>query len=537
MNILSLENPADRNAGRLLTLQAAEIPDAIAYRTGDASYTFAKANAQVNRYAEGLHRLGVGKGDRVVLFLRSSIEFIFLALATNKLGAVWVPINGDYKGSWLRDAITESRGRVVVSDTSKLPRLREVLSPAECGTLLVNNLDGSELPAGAVDLQSFDSLPAAEPADPGILPGDTSAILWTSGTTGKSKGVLQPHNVWIHAAENIHRQFGTLPGDVVYNCLPLYNTAAWVTAVFRALITGITCALDEHFSATDFWKRVAFYRATETTTLGAMHMFLWNVPPAEGDAANTLRSANVIPLPPRLVKPFMHRFGLQKVQKGYGQSEASTILQCIEDGVKEWKPHALGLPAPGIEVTIRNDAGNECAPGEAGEFCIRPLRQNLLFNGYFGNQEATAKAWHGEWYRTGDLGMRDAEGDFFFLDRKSDFIRDKGRNISSLQVEAAVIQHPAVEAVACFGIPSEHIETESEIKIDVVRKPGQQVSAEELARFVNDNAPYFFVPRYIEFVESLPYTPTNKVQKYKLREKGLTPEVWDRTRSGFELRK
>ncbi len=537
MNILPLDNPADRTLGRILTLQAQAIPDAPCYLVDDKVYTFGEVNRTVNRYAAGLAGLGVQQGDRVIIFMRSCVEFIKMAFAVNKLGAVWVPINGDYKGEWLAEAIEDSKGKVLVTDTDKFPRVQEAVKPGSYGALVVKVNDGGSLPAGAIDIASFDTLPDAEPPAVDIHYGDTCAILWTSGTTGKSKGVMQPHNVWVNAAESAKEYFGAKPGDVVYNCMPLYNTGAWITAIFRALVVGIPCALDEHFSASQFWDRIKHYKATETTTLGAMHMFLWNAPESPDDAGNTLRNANVIPLPPHLTKPFMQRFGLEKIQKGFGQSEAALILRCLEDGVKEWKPNCLGSFAPGVEVKILDDEGNECPPGVPGEFCLRPTRQYAIFNGYFDNPEATAKAFHGEWYRTGDLGVRDADGDFFFVDRKSDYIRDKGRNISSLQVEHAVMQHPAVQAVACFGIPSEHIENEAEVKIDVVLKPGMSATPEELARFVNDNAPYFFVPRYIEFVDELPMTPTNKVQKYKLREKGLGGKVWDRMKSDFKLNK
>ena len=541
MNILPLDDIADRNLGRILYLQSQQIPDAPCYLVDNKTYSFAEVNRIVNRYAAGLSQLGVKKGDRVVIFMRSCVEFIFMAFAANKIGAIWVPINGDYKGSWLADAITESKGKVLVTDTDKYPRVQEVLSADAYGKLLVKSIDGAAIPAHAVGLSSFDKLPDAEPPAIAIHYGDTSSILWTSGTTGKSKGVLQPHNVWINTAESPKDYFEVRKGDVVYNCLPLYNTGAWIVNIFRALIVGIPVALDENFSASEFWNRIKFYKATETTTLGAMHMFLWNAPETADDAKNTLRQANIIPLPAHLTKPFMKRFGIERIQKGYGQSEAALIMRCSEDGVKEWKPNCLGSMAPGVEVSIRDDEGHECPAGVAGEFCLKPQKPYVIFNGYFENPDATAKSYHygeqGKWYRTGDLGIRDADGDFFFVDRKSDFIRDKGRNISSLQVEAQVMQHPAVAAVACFGIPSEHIENEAEVKIDVVLKPGASVTAEELARFVNDKAPYFFVPRYIEFVDSLPYTPTNKVQKYKLREKGLTPQTWDRLKTDFVLKK
>jgi len=538
MNVLPLDNVADRNLGRILFLQAEAIPDKPCFLTQEKNYSYAEANAIVNRYAHGLADLGVEKGDRVVIYMRSCVEFILMAYAANKLGAMWVPINGDYKGAWLAESIEDSKGKVLITDTDKLPRLQECNALKEGDQLIVKVLEGGSLPDKAVDLASFDSLSDAEPPAIDIDYGDTCAILWTSGTTGKSKGVMQPHNVWVNAAESAYGYFGAEEGDVLYNCMPLYNTGAWITSIFRALIVGLAVALDEHFSASDFWNRIAFYKATETTTLGAMHMFLWNAPETPDDAKNTLRNANVIPLPPNLVEPFMKRFGLARVNKGYGQSEAAAIMKCIEDGEKQWKPNCLGDVCDGLNISVRNDEGEECAPGEAGEFCVMPLKPHVIFNGYFENPEATAKCYHENgWYRTGDLGMRDGDGDIFFLDRKSDFIRDKGRNISSLQVEAQIMQHPAVQAVACFGIPSEHIENEAEVKVDVILKPGETLTAEELARFVNDNAPYFFVPRYIEFVDSLPYTPTNKVQKYKLREKGLTENTWDRMKSDFKVEK
>jgi len=537
MHILPLDKPADRTLGRILMLQAQAIPDAPCYLVDDRVYSFAEVNCTVNRYAAGLQQLGVQKGDRVLIFMRSCVEFIMLAFAANKLGAIWIPINGDYKGEWLKEAVEDSKGKVIVTDTDKYPRLAEVVNENNRSALVVKVNAGGILPANAVDLAAFEKLSDAEPQTVDIHYGDTCAILWTSGTTGKSKGVMQSHNVWINAAESAKEYFGVAAGDVVYNCMPLYNTGAWITSVFRALIVGIPVALDEHFSASHFWERIKHYKATETTTLGAMHMFLWNAPETPEDATTTLRYANVIPLPPHMTKPFMQRFGLQKVQKGFGQSEAALILRCLEDGEKQWKPNCLGAVATGMDVSIRDDDGNECPAGTPGEFCLRAQRPHAIFNGYFENPSATKNAYYGEWYRTGDLGVRDADGDYFFVDRKSDYIRDKGRNISSLQVEHAVMQHPAVQAVACFGIPSEHIQSEAELKIDVVLKPNAAVSAEELATFINDTAPYFFVPRYIEFVGELPMTPTSKVQKYKLREKGLSGQVWDRTKTDFKLKK
>ena len=189
------------------------------------------------------------------------------------------------------------------------------------------------------------------------------------------------------------------------------------------------------------------------------------------------------------------------------------------------------------DVRILDDRDYEVAPGETGEFCIRPLEPYAIFNGYFERPELTVGAWRNLWYHTGDLGRRDAAGQYYFVDRKADFIRFKGRNIASVEVEAAVAAHPAVAQAAAHGVTSEELAAEAELKVCVVRKPGQQVTAEELARFVSDTAPRHFVPRYIEFLDSLPATPTGRVQKFALRERGVTPQTWDAKRAGFVVAK
>jgi len=173
--------------------------------------------------------------------------------------------------------------------------------------------------------------------------------------------------------------------------------------------------------------------------------------------------------------------------------------------------------------------------GEPGEFCVRPRGPHIIFNGYFDRLDATAECFYGDWYRTGDLGRADADGDYFFVDRKKDSIRYKGRNVSSFQIEMVAVKHPAVAAAAAFGVPSAELESECEIKLDIVLKPGATATPEEVARFINNNAPYFLVPRFIEILDALPYTPTNKIEKYKLRARGATSTAWDRIAAGFAI--
>lgn len=535
MNRLELDDPRARLLGRCLRRQAEAIPDDDFLVADDAHYSYGRANALANAYAAGFREAGVGRGDTVAFFTESTPEVVFSALGLNKLGAVWVPANTDYKGVWLRETLEDSRARVLVADAALLPRVLD----ATAGTapferiLVRGELPDTDLGIALEPLDAFAELPAGEPDDEGLHYGDTAAILWTSGTTGRSKGVMQSHNVWIKAAINGAETANLREGEILYNCLPMYNSGAWVANVFRALVCGVPCAMDPRFSASEFWDRVRHYGATMGFTLGAMHIFLWNAPERPDDADTPLRVLSAIPMPPDLEEPFKKRFGLEEIVQGYGQSEVMTVLARTRG--RSWKPHSLGEPQAGLEVRILDDQDQPVAAGEPGELCVRPIEPFSLFNGYFNNDAATVRAWRNLWYHTGDLVRRDEDGEYFFVDRKADFIRYKGRNLSSFAVEAAVMAHPAVAQAAAHGVQAAELESEAEMKVCVVLQPGRTLGADELARFVNDNAPYFFVPRYIEFLDALPQTPTGRVQKYKLRERGVTPETWDARSAGFEV--
>ena len=514
-------------------MQAEAAGDAVFLMESDRRFTFLEADRQVNSIARGLAALGVGQGDRVAFFAHSCAEIVFLILAANRLGAIWVPINTDYKGDWLRDTLISTRAKAVVVDSRLAARLVEVIkSVPECPVLLLG-----EAPNAPGWMQPFALLQSFSDADIDhafIRHGDVSAILWTSGTTGKSKGVMQSHNAWIRVALAGSRTYGTRPGDAVLNVLPLYNSAAWSTNILRALVEGIPCALEPGFSVSSFWDRLRFYNATQTFTLGSMHIFLWQAPARKNDTDNPLRVAGMVPMPDDLLRPFCKRFGIEAINQGFGQSEILGFLLREDKPLKTWKPGALGEVGSDMDVRLVDDDGADVAVGQIGEFAVRPREEHAIFEGYFDNEEANAAAFtHDGWYLLGDLGRKDEDGDYFFVDRKKDAVRFKGRNISTLEVEAAIRKHPDVADVAVYGLPSEYLSSESELAAAVVVKPGSGLAAEGLARFVHETAPYFFVPRYIELVSGLPYTPTNKVKKFELRERGVTPSMWDRVTEAF----
>jgi len=530
MNYLDYKKEDNRVLGRILQTQAETIGDDVFIRQDDVSYTYAETWGLACRYATGLKAFGVGREDNVNIFMESCPEYIFAAFACNLLGARWIPVNTDYRGKWLLETIEDSQPAALLTDRKYSENLPE--SVRESYTTLIKD--------GENDNLTFESLEQSD--DTGFEPffghyGDTVAILWTSGTTGKSKGVMQSHNTWLRAALNTASMGRLGEGDVTYNCLPLYNSAAWVTSVFPALISGTKLAIDPAFSASNFWDRTRYYDATHIFTLGAMHMFLWNAPPSEQDRDNPVRSANMIPMPPDIHRPFCQRFGIKAIHQGFGQSEVMGGMSRPDDGVTEYPPGALGHPDDDIEVILLDDQNQVVPVGEPGEICMREVKPHTLFNGYFNAPDTTEEAWSGGWYHSGDLARQDENGHYFFVDRKKDVIRYKGRNVSSLAIESVARCHQDLQDVAVYGVTSDELEAEHEIMLMAVPAPGASPSAGEIARYLNDNAPYFFVPRYIEFAESLPMTPTQKVRKVELRKRGVTASTWDARAEGFKVQR
>lgn len=538
MNKLDLNNTEHRIFGEMLRVQAEQVGDTAFLITENQRISFAEAEAITNALAGGLVAIGREKGDRVALYMGSRPEVVLCALAINKIGAVWTPINTDYQGEWLLDTLTRSHCKVLVTDAEYQQRIVDIQQKLSVEQMVLI-ADGNEQKLQNCSLYEQlleHSQIKADYSDMNY--GDTCAILWTSGTTGKSKGVMQSYNCWVRAiVDGSSLMFDSRQGDVIYCVLPLFNAAAWITSIFRALIEGIPCVIEPRFSVTDFWGRVKQFGATQTFLIGAMGVFVLNAPAHPDDADNPLRAAQVVPLSPELWPVFEQRFGVRLVRTGLGQSECLMVMTQSEDR-DDVPVYSLGFPPADIEVALFDDDGNPVAIGEAGEICVRPLAPFVLFNGYFDNPEATAETFRGEWFLTGDIGRQDPEnGAYYYVDRKKDALRFAGRNISTLEVESVARRHPDVADVAAFGIPSAEVASEHELKLNIVLAENASTSYQQLCEFINDNAPHFFVPRYMEFVDRLPYTPTNKVQKFKLREAGLSEQTWDIRQSSYRVKR
>ncbi|MEZ5567908.1 MAG: AMP-binding protein [Halioglobus sp.] len=534
MNAVDLSDTKNRHLGKILALQAAANGATDFLITDEQRISFGEAEQLTNQLAAGFANLGITVGDRVAFYVGNLPELVLMCLALNKLGAIWVPVCTDYKGDWLSDTLKRSRANVLVTDAEHLGRIEEVENDLNHQHLVVIE-EPEAARKGAVSFSQLADHPPISADYDSMSYCDTNAILWTSGTTGKSKGVMVAHNNWIRSTlMGTALQYETRDGDIAYCAMPLYNAGAWLTSIVRALMMGIGVVIEKKFSVSQFMDRIKHFGATQTFAVGSMGVFLMGTPEREDDADTPLREAGIVPLPPAMWDTFSTRFGVKLVRSGLGQSECLLSLNHEHCDV-EAPVYALGFPPPDADVRLFDDDGNEVPDGEAGEICVRPLAPCILFNGYFDNPEATAEAFRGEWFLTGDMARKDPDtGAFFFVDRKKDAVRFAGRNISTVEVESVVMRHPDVAEAAAFGIPSEALDSEDELKINLVLKNGANPSHEDIARFINDNAPYYFVPRFMEFVDALPYTPTNKVQKYLLRQAGINEKTWDLTTSTFK---
>src|SRR5438093_4963238 len=314
MNFLDLSDQRDRTLHGILRRQAEAIPDATYLWVDDEKVSFAEVEARATAWAAALRGLGVQRGDSVAFLLRSCPEFVYATFGCLQLGAIWIPVNVDYRGAWLRATLEDAAARVLVVDAELCPRVAEVaaglpfqhaiaLGDASRGALPWPTLSAAEvaMSAGMV----------AAPEDPGTGAGDTACVLLTSGTTGRSKGVMQSHNVWIRGALSGAQNSGIRDGDVLYGCLPMYNSAAWVAHIYRALVAGIPVGLDPAFSVQTFWDRVRHYGAAQIFTLGTMHIYLWQAPERPDDAHNPVRHAGCVPMPDQLIDPFKKRFAIE----------------------------------------------------------------------------------------------------------------------------------------------------------------------------------------------------------------------------------
>jgi crotonobetaine/carnitine-CoA ligase len=504
-------------------------------------FSAAEAASAANRLANSLAAMGVRPGDRVATLVENSAEALLAWWGIVRGGAVAVPINTAYKGEYLRHQLADSGSRVLIVEASLADRVARISqeTPALEHVVVI----GAAAEPPGVTVHTWDDVLGSDDAEPGVTvrPADLATFIYTGGTTGPSKGCMLSHNYH----EVLTRQIGICwrrtADDVVWTPLPMFHFNAIVTAVLGPLVYGGRAAIYRRFSVSNFWPEMNRTGATVTSTLGTMAYLLAHdvdrpeMPQSGAPEANTsLRLIGAAPLPVEVDSILRERFGIETFSGAYGTTEAS-LVSWQPPGVRN-KPNGAGvINDEFFDVRIFDDDDNELARGTEGEIVLRPKRPHTMFEGYWGRPEATVEASRNWWYHTGDIGRVDDEGFLFFVDRKADYLRRRGENISSFEVERVLMGHGSLADVAVHAVPSDV--TEDDLKITATLVEGATLREEDLFRWCIDQLPYFALPRYIEFRDELPRSPVGRVLKRDLRDEGPNAATWDAEAAGITYEK
>ncbi len=489
---------------------------------GGPEWTVDELLDEVQARATHLHSQGVAAGDFVLVWLPSGPDMMVAWFALNYIGAVFVPLNIDYRGNLLAHAINETRAQLLISHPDLIERLQGLELPALQSIL---HTGAGAPPQSGLAVGSFH-----EPVDVGsvVAPqavdaGDTQTVIFTSGTTGPSKGVLCPYRQILLTGIATYGYLGRQ--DTVMIELPMFHIGG-VGAVIGALHAGATLVIFDGFRTQDFWQRVQEFSVTSSSGLiGSMAAFLLQAEPHPQDRNNTLRMLTMMLNPQALQAA--ERFGFDYVS-GFNMTELSVPLisepNCTVAG-------SLGTPRDGVECRVVDDNDQPVAVGEAGELIVRADAPWAFNKGYLNRPEATAEAWRGGWFHTGDLVRRDNRGNYYYVDRKKDAIRRRGENISSVEVEQVLLTHPGVREAAAVGVDSPL--GEQEVLVALTADTDLDFTA--VTEFCIPRMPHYMVPRYFRLLDDLPKTPTNKVRKQVLRAAGITADTFDREAHGLKV--
>jgi crotonobetaine/carnitine-CoA ligase len=502
------------------------------------TYTYNDINTFACRLANGLSKLGVSKGQTVVTLLDNSAEAVFIWFAINKLGAVSVPVNTALKGDFLRHQVSDADAAVVIAESDYAERVAGIASKLPQLETLVYRGENPNI-GFEKQLLRWDDLLSDDASEPEVevAPGDLAMLIYTGGTTGPSKGCMISHNYTCSMARQMLTITNRDETTITWTPLPLFHFNAVATTILCNMMVGAQVALYTRFSVSNFWPEIERTGANDAGLLAAMMPMLAGAP--DNDAMKRcygqIKGVWGAPFPLDIQKIWKERFGVtHTVAGGFGLSECS--LPTILPFGTPAKPNSSGLRNKELfDVRIVDDNDVELPPNTPGEIIVRPRQPHVMFEGYWKRPEDTLKVMRNMWFHTGDIGMFDEDDYFFFMDRKKDYLRRRGENISSFEVEAAFRQHEAVGEVAAHAVLSDL--GEDELKVTITLKPGYSIEAEALCAWSADQMPYYAVPRYIEFRSELPKSPLGRVFKYQLRDEGVTPTTWDREKAGFKLNK
>ena len=478
--------------------------------TGD-TVSYRDFEVLTNRVAHGLRKRFEGELEYVTLLLENSIEYLAATYALKKLDSIEVSVNRAMRGAPLARMISQTGASILFTSDSHLEALKQIQDeiPHLRTLIMLDSAVEARRLFPTYNVIEFDELLSKQDSHiaSNAKDTDTATILFTSGTTGVSKGCMLSHRYAVRTAENMIEPYKITAKDCIYAPYPLSHIGAAYYDILPTMMTGGRVILRDGFSLSMFWPEVQKYSATWFMMLGSVQQLLWAQAPCPEEKNHNVSRCWGTPLPvPK--KDFDERFNLHLIPGGgFGSTDAGWVV------VPQWD-HPGGIVLPHFEVEIHDDNGECVPPGTPGEMVIRPREPGVMSDGYFGMPERTLESRRNLWFHTGDIARMDEHGLFYFMHRKSERIRVKGEMVSGYEVEEGILKHPAIDDCAVIAVPGEM--GEEDIKAFVTLKDGHEIDARDLRNHCTQLMAKFMVPKHIVFLQEMPRTPTGKPEKGKL---------------------
>lgn len=486
--------------------------------------TYKDAYDAVRCVGAGLRALGVTEADRVVILLPNMLEAVWAWLGIQAIGAIDAPISPEAPGPFLRYLIHDLAPTAIVGTSELLTKLAAAVDqPFQVAVVVGMHEDSQPLGTETRHVPFSHLLTIADGNSIGdIAPSAYLAgtILYSSGTTGPSKGVTLSQGYMSAIGRGHMAVYKWAMGSRVYCAQPLVHVDARSAVVDTLLLRGHV-RLGVRFSATKFWEEVEEHDADSFFFVGTMIHLLNKQPAREFEKKMRFRFGTGSATPAAIQRDFEKRFNVELIE-AYGMTELGIMTSQYRG---DTEPGHVGKALSWVDLRIVDEHGEQVPTGNAGELVARPTAPHIHMQGYWNRPEATLEAWRGWWFHTGDVMRQDGSGNFHYLGRTKDSIRRRGENVSAWEVEEAATRHTQVLEAAAIGVPSEV--GEEDVALLIVPSQMGSPDPEDLRQFIAKHVPRYAVPRFIEIVESLPKTPSERIAKGRLKDRGVTPAAYD----------
>lgn len=516
--------------GKLLETKAAENINKPFLYFEDQVITYGEMNENSNKVANGFIQMGIKQGDNVAVMMENSPEYLYTSFALSKIGAVEIPINNFHKGDVLQYQINISNAKIVVADDGLLFQIKDIEKELKNVEHIIVNGSKNAV-AGIIPTASYDNLTkfSSNPPDIDIKHSDLLTIMFTSGTTGPSKGVMITHNQAVFVGRQYVNCLRLTEDDIGYLYIPLFHMAPKFIFTIATVLSSSAVVMKKNFSASTFWDEIIKYNCTYSGMFEAVLKILNKVSEKPDDSENPIRAFVTAHIPAEIHEPFEKRFGVKLVNV-YGMTEGDCTISATLDDIRVG---SCGKPRGYFEIKIVDENDQEVPAGRVGEIIVRPIQPYTLFEGYYRMPEKTLKAFRNLWFHTGDLAYQDEDGYFFFVAREKDMIRRGGENISALEVEKILESHPKVNECAAIAVPSDI--WGEEVKVSILPKENEKIDLSSIVAYCDERMAYFMIPRYLEIVDEIPKTEASQRPRKELL-KEINSNTWDRIQAGVKIK-